>query len=382
MAGVADLLPVPFGELTIDHVRAILDDLRGEGETLFFERKRQYDVKDPARKLAPSCASFANTQGGLLLVGVEDETNGISGITLPSGEPELWLTNVLRTSVLPLPPVRARFIPLDDGSGLGVFAVLVRESSTTPHLLIRAGAIYVRNPKSNDPVPIADQAQLLDLMRRGREARGDAVTRAREMLESSVDAVELYSLALAPTGISSDVVDDLYRRVLDPRLLDTAVELHTAAGREQTHMERTWTLNRVLVRRFIDRGWPAEPEAIVDGLIVDRDGAILLQRCLTSSLRGAQPEPRGPGPVEFDDQVRPWLVAALRRGRELLNALGAHGDLRMSLRIATADRHVFYAQGRAEQPGGDFWIEDWVDPDPGDESILDQAAIVKSQDVV
>jgi hypothetical protein len=76
--------------------------------------------------------------------------------------------------------------------------VLVESSSTTPHLLIRKGAIYVRNPGSSDPVPIADQGLLFTLMERGEAARERARQEAVRISEGGEDL--RYVLALAPTG--------------------------------------------------------------------------------------------------------------------------------------------------------------------------------------
>ena len=119
---------------------------------------RQKQTEQP---LAKSCSAFANTMGGLLLVGIADECDKLIGIEQRSFEAQVWVKDILRGHVLPLPPFRARFIALSDERSL--LLVLVEESSTTPHLLTRTGAIYVRNPGASDPVPISDQRRLLDL---------------------------------------------------------------------------------------------------------------------------------------------------------------------------------------------------------------------------
>jgi hypothetical protein len=94
----------------------------------------------------------------------------------------VWVKDVLRGHLLPLPLFRARTLRLR-GKERVLLLVLVEESSATPHLLTRQGAIYVRNPGSSDPVPIDDQRRLFDLFARGDRARDNAWRRASEVLD-------------------------------------------------------------------------------------------------------------------------------------------------------------------------------------------------------
>src|SRR5207249_1110110 len=51
-----------------------------------------------------SCAAFANTAGGLLLVGVADGSDELVGTEQESAEAQVWVKDVLRGHLLPLPP--------------------------------------------------------------------------------------------------------------------------------------------------------------------------------------------------------------------------------------------------------------------------------------
>jgi hypothetical protein len=222
---VTEILPRAFAELTLDEVAQIVADHREEGETLFFERKA--DVS--GNSLSKACSAFANTYGGLLVVGVADDDDTLVGIKPRATEAQLWVKDTLRGLVLPMPPFRARWIETKGGRGLLV--VLVEESSTTPHLLIRSGAIYVRNPGSSDPVPIADQRRLLDLTARGERAVAAAKSNALAALDVRVfDEDSYYAnadpseiLSVAATGVSAD---------FEPRIFDAATP--------ETVSIRTW----------------------------------------------------------------------------------------------------------------------------------------------
>jgi hypothetical protein len=165
---VAELLPRPFADLTLDDVAQIIATTGEERETLWFERKASVTTN----AFAKACSAFANTYGGLLVVGVGDTSDALVGIEPLAAEAQLWVKDTLRGLVLPMPPFRARWLPTEGDRGL--LLVLVEESSSTPHLLTRSGAIYVRNTGSSDPVPINDQRRLLDLTQRGMTASAEA----------------------------------------------------------------------------------------------------------------------------------------------------------------------------------------------------------------
>lgn len=136
---VAEVLEAPFDALTLEHIGRVVERIRTDGETMFVELKRD---AAPAG-IAKSCAAFANSLGGLLVAGVANDGT-IVGSDAPGGEPQVWVKDVLRDSVTPLPPFRARWLPLNAKDGKGLLLVLVERSSVTPHLLTRHGAIYVR----------------------------------------------------------------------------------------------------------------------------------------------------------------------------------------------------------------------------------------------
>jgi predicted HTH transcriptional regulator len=77
----------PFDELTLDDVTQIVADVGEQRETLFFERKAR--IQPDA--LAKTSAAFANTMGGLLVVGVADKNDDLKGIDDPPGEPQVWV---------------------------------------------------------------------------------------------------------------------------------------------------------------------------------------------------------------------------------------------------------------------------------------------------
>jgi hypothetical protein len=152
-----------------DRVQDRLDALIGAGETLFVERK----VGEPKDGLGATVASFANTLGGWILLGVSNDGEVIG--FEPPGRVDLqdWVRDVVRPQVDPLPPLAAASVHRD-GKQVGI--VRIAESLDTPHLVKTTGAVYVREPGGKRP--ITNHRELLEMARRGQ----DAERHARERL--------------------------------------------------------------------------------------------------------------------------------------------------------------------------------------------------------
>jgi hypothetical protein len=157
-------------------------------ETLFVEHKGDIS-SESAYGLASTVASFANTLGGWLLLGVH---GGKPLETSPpwTADDSLPLVDLIRDRLRgeldPLPAFEARVMGLEGGR-IGI--VRVYESSDTPHVVISSGSVFVREvagttdasaPKqpgarargqrSYRAAQIRSRSQLLELSRRGEAA--------------------------------------------------------------------------------------------------------------------------------------------------------------------------------------------------------------------
>lgn len=163
-----------LADLDEDALRALV----GHGEHLFVERKQNL----PKDGLGRVAASFANSLGGWILLGVADD-GSIPGYALPVGtDAQAHIGHLLSNEVEPLPPFVASGYTLD---GADLLVIRIFESSDTPHLLKRSGAVPMRTPKGTEP--ITEQGLLLQLARRGEAAQEAARTR----LASDLIALEL-----------------------------------------------------------------------------------------------------------------------------------------------------------------------------------------------
>lgn len=110
---------------------------QGEGSTLEFKRK----VSDP-EKVVREMIAFANTGGGVLLVGIADD-GSIPGLKYPEGESHV--ISVALKKVTPALPIEETFISI--GGSRSVLQYKIQESKRKPHFMDtgdRSRACFIR----------------------------------------------------------------------------------------------------------------------------------------------------------------------------------------------------------------------------------------------
>jgi hypothetical protein len=181
-------------------------------ESLFVEHKRDIG-KGESFQIAKVVASFANTLGGWLLIGVHDGK--------PSGSESSWASNEaptlvdmirdrLRGEVDPLPAFEAR-VMRPSGLDAAVGVVRVYESSDTPHIVVSTGSVFVREGagdtdvrkpgmmkrgnKRYEATEIRSRAQLVELAQRGEVA----AARVRALMDHRSRSLSLVEQCLGLT---------------------------------------------------------------------------------------------------------------------------------------------------------------------------------------
>lgn len=123
-------------------------DIIGRGEGLTIEFKRTIRS---AEKIAKTIAAFANTSGGVLFIGIEDD-GSVSGITSELKE----LQKLEKASTENLDPPVQFLIKSEVISGKKILRVEVGESLHKPHLVQNHSGmrmIYVRIKDKSAPTP-------------------------------------------------------------------------------------------------------------------------------------------------------------------------------------------------------------------------------------
>jgi hypothetical protein len=157
-----------LADVTPDDVRVMLE----ENETLFVEHKSSVDGE--GYKIAEAVASFANTLGGWVVIGVRD--GELSDWSVPESLTDR-VRQILDRWLDPLPAFASRVVS-HDSQLLGL--VRVYESTDTPHVL-RNGKVVIRSvaevrnqTQVYRPGGVETQLVLRRLAERGRDAISDA----------------------------------------------------------------------------------------------------------------------------------------------------------------------------------------------------------------
>ncbi|MFK7971671.1 MAG: helix-turn-helix domain-containing protein [Bacteroidia bacterium] len=122
--------------LTLSALRRLV----AEGEHTHLEFKRKANHPD---RIARELVAFANTEGGTLLIGVDDD-GGIYGTKTPEGD-QFAMQKVLDELVVPRLGVKYSYIRIDERRK--VLVIQVKPSRRKPHFLREEGkkVAYVRN---------------------------------------------------------------------------------------------------------------------------------------------------------------------------------------------------------------------------------------------
>ena len=110
-------------------------------------------------------AAFANTFGGLLLVGVSEQqgrADQLAGVAAQRQELKTSIASSIASNISPTPPYEVRDLAFPDGSGRHLCIVRVRKGNRL-HLLTKKGEppVYVRNEDESRPANAAELQALL-----------------------------------------------------------------------------------------------------------------------------------------------------------------------------------------------------------------------------
>lgn len=161
-------------------------------------------------KLASNIAAFANSEGGWLVLGIEEVTGGVAGqcvgAKFEDTDPALFFKNICRDMVAPFPVHIVRHVVRDDGTIL--VAVEVPKSSNTPHIC-SDGTIPIRVGPSTEKIGVTTQTELHKLVQRSEKLADDYSKFAEDnRRESEFKYAPSFSICIWPlVNRSSGIAD-------------------------------------------------------------------------------------------------------------------------------------------------------------------------------
>ncbi len=176
-------------------------------ESYFIEYKSLWDPF----KVARSVASFANTEGGTVVVGIDDDDMvpiAVEGITFGGNLLES-LDQSVRQHITPVPMYSAVVVPL--ATGRVCLVVQVPSGYDTPHVLVRTGQILERSNTSSDPVPPQNRERIRELFDRGKAGKAWADQMVRNWFTSDgrPEHLKVWTIPQVDDGLNLNEI--LYR---------------------------------------------------------------------------------------------------------------------------------------------------------------------------
>ncbi|MBR2388508.1 MAG: ATP-binding protein [Clostridia bacterium] len=150
--------PVTITQLKYSH----LEQLKECDEGHHLEYKKI--LEDGGRaQLAKEIASFANCEGGWLIVGIDDKTKEIIPVDKCDYSQKV---GKIACRISPMPEFETRFLSLPSDKTKGVLVIYVYEGRNAPYIC--NGSIYVRSGSSKESVKTADRGNIEYLYERSR----------------------------------------------------------------------------------------------------------------------------------------------------------------------------------------------------------------------
>ena len=154
--------PKGLSEVTYDDLSQLAD--MDEGYVLEFKRSFTAGVRAKVPKII---ASFANSGGGWLVIGIADDDHAVCPVPRLSADYSQMIGELCRRHVSPAPPFDMRFItdPADDGQG--VVVIRVEEGRFPPY--VADGVVEIREGSTSGPATGAALVELYGKATRRRE---------------------------------------------------------------------------------------------------------------------------------------------------------------------------------------------------------------------
>jgi hypothetical protein len=148
--------PLNIFKVKYDHLEQLKDC--DEGHHLEFKQLLEVGGKN---QLAKEIASFANCEGGWLIVGIEDKAKEIKPIDKFDYSQKV---GKIVSRVSPMPEFETKFICMPDDKAKGVLIIYVYEGRNAPYIC--DGSIYIRCGSNKEPIKPADRGNVEYLVQR------------------------------------------------------------------------------------------------------------------------------------------------------------------------------------------------------------------------
>jgi len=286
------MLSKRLSELSFERIEELVAAGLRESRTLDFKRDAIGRRDEDKREFLADVSAFANTAGGDLLLGIEEnngEATNVPGITIEDPDSELRrLESILRAGLEPrLPVMDIRWLPGSDKQGCLI--VRTARSFLAPHrvTLRDHSKFYGRNSSGKYPLDVAELRTaflstdgLVQSIRRFRQERLSLIEAGEGALPVRGKAtLVLHIIPLAAFAAASEVALDEDRALLRPLSSGSGFNIrHTLEGRASyvgredvpdtissyTLLFRSGIVEAVSTVGYVDEQGPTVPASAVE----------------------------------------------------------------------------------------------------------------------
>lgn len=122
-------------ELSWEHILGMVSSAASESQDLEFKGQHYGNSDSEKREFAKDIASLANASGGVLLIGIvesDGKASGVQGVSLLESDMVRY-RQIAANFIAPLPSFELIAVPSPDSAEVGVLAIVVERSSSSPH---------------------------------------------------------------------------------------------------------------------------------------------------------------------------------------------------------------------------------------------------------
>ncbi|ABO50576.1 putative transcriptional regulator [Desulforamulus reducens MI-1] len=196
----------PIEQLEEEDLDKLIEAETSEG--IYVEYKEDFPTH-----LAKIVASFANTFGGWILIGVDARNprnvpTSFPGIGI-SNDPKDRFRNICRDTITPVPLFDSKLILKSADPSRGILVVRIPESSYPPHIT-RDGRIYRRNMEGSDPVGETDRHILDRLFEKSRHNKIEVKAFINRKMQKNQHEKVMFKVMCCPIPLNLNLIEPFF----------------------------------------------------------------------------------------------------------------------------------------------------------------------------
>lgn len=180
--------PLDIKDIHFRHL-SVLKDI-DEGYSIEYKANFSDTVKN---KIASIITSFANSDGGWLILGIEDKSHELISFQKPRTDISQTISQLLKSYTSPLPIFESKYVSNPKAKNEGVVIVKVPAGRFPPY--VANGTIYVRNGSSKEPIK-SDRATIDLLYKKADKFLGEILEFAKRTIHLPVDGQSVFFKSL------------------------------------------------------------------------------------------------------------------------------------------------------------------------------------------